>query len=74
MTDKKEGLPEFNNPPKPPRKSPVPSGLDRIKSGALNLSLKDRVQLRNDLTDSINGELELMEKTFTDAKKLIGKE
>lgn len=68
MTEKKEGLPEFN---KPPRKSPVPAGLERIKSGALNLSLKDRVQLRNDLTDSINGELELMEKTFEESKALV---
>lgn len=57
------------------RKTPVPQQVDRITEGALRLELKDRVALKNVLSDSISKELEEMETNLQNAKKLMnGKE
>lgn len=54
------------------RKSPVPQSVGRIIEGALKLPLASRVNLRNELTTSIDAELKKMETDFNEAKKLIG--
>lgn len=56
------------------RKSPVPQDYTRIAQGALSQPLQKRVELRNDLTLSINAELKELEETWNAAKKLTGKE
>lgn len=53
------------------RKSPVPQGWERISQGALKLQLKERVDLRNALSSSIEKELAEMEQSLTDAKALL---
>lgn len=53
------------------RKSPVPANYDRIIAGALNLPLKERVDIKNALAASIDRELKEMEEKLTIAKELI---
>lgn len=53
------------------RKTPVPAGYGRIVSGALNLSLEERVELRNELSRSIDNEIKEMEQRFNAAKLIV---
>lgn len=62
---------ETNLSVKKTRKSPVPVNYERIVAGALNLKLKEKVDLRNALSSSIEKELAQMEQSLTDAKALL---
>lgn len=58
-------------PEKAQRKSPIPQDAGRILAGALKLELKDRVDIRNELTSSIDEELKDMEAKLNEARKMI---
>lgn len=53
------------------RKSPVPANPERITEGALKLPLKERVDLKNALTESITRELQDMENSLLKAKEML---
>lgn len=50
----------------------VPRNYESIEKGALALELKERVDLRNRLTISINVEVKEMEDKLTAAKEIVG--
>lgn len=56
------------------RATPIPKDGKRITEGALKLPLDQRVALRNELTKSIDEDLDDLEFRFNEAKKLVGKE
>lgn len=51
-------------------KKRTPKNAESITNGALNLSLEERVTLRDKLTDSIVAEVELLETEFERAKNI----
>lgn len=53
------------------RKSPVPANFDRIMQGALNLPLKERVDIKNALSSSIDKELEQLENTLKESRNIV---
>jgi hypothetical protein len=57
-------------PEKPVRKLPVPSNVERITQGALAMELKDRVELRNKLTASVDKELEDLENKLKESRNI----
>jgi len=52
------------------RKSPVPQNFDRITQGALKLPLKERVDLKNALSASIEKELADLEEILKVSRNL----
>lgn len=55
----------------PIKKQRTPRDYASIEKGALALDLKDRVNLRNNLTDSIDSELNQMEEKLANAKAIV---
>ena len=53
------------------KKQRTPRDYASIEKGALALELKERLELRNRLTQSITGELKEMEEKYKEATKLI---
>lgn len=55
-----------------PKQTRTPKKYGLVEKAALSLELKDRVELRNRLTLSIEGELKELEEKFNKAKALVG--
>lgn len=53
------------------KKTRTPKDYNAIEKGALNLSLQDRVNLRNNLSISVEAELKDMEEKYNAAKAML---
>lgn len=56
---------------KKPRATPIPQGYDRILSGSLKLTLKERVDIKNALDASIQAEVKQIQANAAEAVKLL---